>query len=277
MTSADADTENVPPGTKGPGGKRPTSSKGKGGGKTIKTKGVSYYDVLNVQTGCTVGTVRKAYRRLVLSEHPDKGGSDERFQLLQQAYEVMSVPDKRREHDAELQRARSNQLKRADDARRERRHAANMEKMQKEIAKAEQAMDRMAKAMGTAAAAAGTAAGNRGQYYAAAMGGMEKVNPDQAASSAAAAAAGPARTESGRATIPEDANTSVFSTSTSQARRGPREGKGGGEGRKGRGRGRESREVLHHFQITSLTPFCPEGRGRTEHIGIAGGWCDGQR
>ena len=34
--------------------------------------------------------IRRAYKNLATKEHPDKGGSQEKFQLLQKAYQVLS-------------------------------------------------------------------------------------------------------------------------------------------------------------------------------------------
>jgi len=36
--------------------------------------------------------VKKAYKRAALEHHPDKGGSDEMFQMISEAYQVLSDP-----------------------------------------------------------------------------------------------------------------------------------------------------------------------------------------
>ena len=44
-------------------------------------------ELLNVQ-------IRRAYRNLATREHPDKGGSAEKFKAIQLAYDVLSKPAK---------------------------------------------------------------------------------------------------------------------------------------------------------------------------------------
>lgn len=52
--------------------------------------GASYYEVLGVDQQATPDQLKAAYQKLVLALHPDKAGEDsqERFQLLQQAWQV---------------------------------------------------------------------------------------------------------------------------------------------------------------------------------------------
>jgi curved DNA-binding protein CbpA len=64
------------------------------------------YSLLGVTRGASQDDIRRAYRKLVLKHHPDKNPGDhsaeERFKEIQQAYEVLSNPEKRREYDQRL-------------------------------------------------------------------------------------------------------------------------------------------------------------------------------
>lgn len=57
------------------------------------------YDTLGVPRNASQDDIKKAYKKLVLIHHPDKSGSVEKFRKIQNAYEVLSDPNKRREYD----------------------------------------------------------------------------------------------------------------------------------------------------------------------------------
>mmetsp|Transcript_19592 Transcript_19592/g.45550 ORF Transcript_19592/g.45550 Transcript_19592/m.45550 type:complete len:350 (-) Transcript_19592:290-1339(-) len=59
----------------------------------------SLYAALELPKGASSAEIKKAYRRLAWSHHPDKGGSQERFKEISFAYEVLSDPDSRRNYD----------------------------------------------------------------------------------------------------------------------------------------------------------------------------------
>lgn len=61
------------------------------------------YALLDVPRGATDDDIRKAYRRLARKHHPDANPDDphaeERFKEIQQAYETLSNPRRRRAYD----------------------------------------------------------------------------------------------------------------------------------------------------------------------------------
>lgn len=58
-----------------------------------------YYQVLGVQKTASDDEIKKAYRKLAMRHHPDKGGSTEEFQKIQEAYDTLSDPQKRLAYD----------------------------------------------------------------------------------------------------------------------------------------------------------------------------------
>lgn len=67
-----------------------------------------YYAVLGVSRAENLQGIQTAYRKLAKQCHPDRAGIEgkERFQAIQEAYEVLSDPDKRKEYDADVDRRR---------------------------------------------------------------------------------------------------------------------------------------------------------------------------
>ena len=58
-----------------------------------------FYTTLGVEKDADYNAIRKAYYRLARTHHPDRGGDKEKFQEIQQAYEVLSDKDKREMYD----------------------------------------------------------------------------------------------------------------------------------------------------------------------------------
>ena len=62
-----------------------------------------YYKVLGVQRGATADDIKKAFRKLARKYHPDVNPGDkkseEKFKEINEAYEVLSDPDKRQKYD----------------------------------------------------------------------------------------------------------------------------------------------------------------------------------
>lgn len=63
----------------------------------------NYYSILEVSQSASIDEIKKSYRRLSLLCHPDRNqnSSDStfKFQKLNEAYEVLSDPDKKKEYD----------------------------------------------------------------------------------------------------------------------------------------------------------------------------------
>ncbi|MCE5202894.1 MAG: molecular chaperone DnaJ [Actinomycetia bacterium] len=61
--------------------------------------GKDYYDILGVSRNATADEIKKAFRKQARKHHPDAGGSEERFKEINEAYEVLSDPEKRSQYD----------------------------------------------------------------------------------------------------------------------------------------------------------------------------------
>lgn len=55
----------------------------------------SLYDVLGVAEDATPEQIKEAYRRESMKSHPDRGGSEQRQRVINEAYEVLSTPERR--------------------------------------------------------------------------------------------------------------------------------------------------------------------------------------
>jgi len=81
-----------------PGGDFPGMG-GKGGGRGRNADTTKFYKLLEVDKGASVADVKKAYRKLAVKHHPDKGGDPEKFKEITRAYEVLSDSEKRAKYD----------------------------------------------------------------------------------------------------------------------------------------------------------------------------------
>jgi len=61
----------------------------------------NYYSILRINPDASPDEVRAAYRRMAKRHHPDAGGSSEEFYTVQEAYNILSDPARRRQYDAE--------------------------------------------------------------------------------------------------------------------------------------------------------------------------------
>ena len=58
-----------------------------------------YYEVLGVGKSASADEIKKAFRRLAVQHHPDRGGSETDFKEVNEAYEVLKDADKRKRYD----------------------------------------------------------------------------------------------------------------------------------------------------------------------------------
>jgi DnaJ-class molecular chaperone len=66
-----------------------------------------HYATLGLRTSATLADVKKAFRQQASAHHPDRNNSPEapaRFRAVQEAYEVLSDPVKRKTFDDNRQR-----------------------------------------------------------------------------------------------------------------------------------------------------------------------------
>lgn len=69
---------------------------GGGGGPVDNAK---FYDTLGVAKTATPQEIKKAYRKMAVKHHPDKGGDEDMFKEITTAYEVLSDAEKRNTYD----------------------------------------------------------------------------------------------------------------------------------------------------------------------------------
>lgn len=60
---------------------------------------MTHYDTLGVSPDASDEDIKKAYRKLVMQHHPDRGGDPEKFKEVQNAYENLTDPDRHHETD----------------------------------------------------------------------------------------------------------------------------------------------------------------------------------
>src|SRR3989344_2256844 len=58
-----------------------------------------YYDILGIARNASKDEVKKAFHKLAHKHHPDKGGSEDKFKEVNEAYQVLSDDKKRAEYD----------------------------------------------------------------------------------------------------------------------------------------------------------------------------------
>lgn len=58
-----------------------------------------YYEILGVGKEASADEIKKAFRKQAVEHHPDRGGDEAKFKEANEAYEVLSNPEKRKRYD----------------------------------------------------------------------------------------------------------------------------------------------------------------------------------
>jgi curved DNA-binding protein len=58
-----------------------------------------YYQILGVPRTATDDDIKKAFRRLAMKHHPDRGGDERKFKEINEAYDTLGDADKRQQYD----------------------------------------------------------------------------------------------------------------------------------------------------------------------------------
>ena len=83
---------------------QPGGGDSRSGRRTYRYRGRAvpdYYEVLEVSTKARQSVIDRAYRALMREDHPDLGGDPRKAQLINEAYEVLRDPERRRAYDKE--------------------------------------------------------------------------------------------------------------------------------------------------------------------------------
>ena len=62
---------------------------------------MDYYKILGVNENASQDDIKKAYKKLAMKNHPDRGGDTKKFQEISQAYDTLSDNQKRAQYDAQ--------------------------------------------------------------------------------------------------------------------------------------------------------------------------------
>lgn len=60
---------------------------------------MDYYSILGVNRNASQDEIKKAYRKLAMQHHPDKGGNEEKFKQINEAYDTLGDPNKKSAYD----------------------------------------------------------------------------------------------------------------------------------------------------------------------------------
>src|SRR5262249_61535099 len=73
-----------------------------------KSEQTDYYETLQISPNADADTVQRVFRLLAQRFHPDnkETGNEAKFRTLQEAYSILSVPEKRAQYDVHHQALR---------------------------------------------------------------------------------------------------------------------------------------------------------------------------
>lgn len=57
---------------------------------------MDYYSTLGLKRGASEDEIKKAYRKLAMKHHPDRGGDEKQFKEISTAYDALTDPEKKR-------------------------------------------------------------------------------------------------------------------------------------------------------------------------------------
>ena len=60
---------------------------------------MSHYSTLGVEKSASPEEIKAAFKKLAMTHHPDRGGDQKKFQEINEAYSVLSDPEKRMEYE----------------------------------------------------------------------------------------------------------------------------------------------------------------------------------
>ena len=60
---------------------------------------MNHYETLGIDKNSTADQIKSAYKKLAVQHHPDKGGDEEKFKEISNAYGVLGDEEKRNEYN----------------------------------------------------------------------------------------------------------------------------------------------------------------------------------
>jgi len=62
---------------------------------------MDYYQILGINENASQDEIKKAYKKLAMKNHPDRGGDTKKFQEISQAYDTLGDEQKRQQYNAQ--------------------------------------------------------------------------------------------------------------------------------------------------------------------------------